>query len=73
MPYNILNSLVKMTFLWTMRQLDVAAMQLTPAPLAGPLCPLAASKKMLMFWIKRLIPGVGRQAFVNPEHKQKLG
>ena len=26
----------------------------------------------LVFWNKRLIPGEGRQAFVNPEHKQKL-
>ena len=27
----------------------------------------------LVFWIKRLIPGKGRQAFVNPEHHQELG
>ena len=25
----------------------------------------------LVFWIEHLIPGVGRQVFVNPEHKQK--
>jgi hypothetical protein len=27
-----------------------------------------ADKRSLVFWIKRLIPGEGRQAFVNPEH-----
>jgi hypothetical protein len=27
----------------------------------------------LVFWIERLIPGEGRQAFVNPEHNQELG
>jgi hypothetical protein len=24
------------------------------------------------FWIERLIPGEGRQAFVNPQHRQEL-
>jgi hypothetical protein len=26
----------------------------------------------LAFWIERLIPGKGRQAFVTPEHNQRL-
>jgi len=27
----------------------------------------------LVFWVKRLIPGGSRQAFVNPEHNQRPG
>ncbi|NKB16620.1 MAG: hypothetical protein HC774_06815 [Sphingomonadales bacterium] len=32
----------------------------------------AVERYGLVFWIERLIPGGGRQAFVNPEHKQEL-
>jgi hypothetical protein len=35
--------------------------------------PWGARLVLLVFWIERLIPGEGRQAFVTPEHNQELG
>ena len=49
----------------------VQAENLGGAACAGPRSGGGAIGSTLVFWIKRLIPGEGRQALVNPEHKRE--